>query len=170
MSEFYPVAPADFNESAFKLIGKDWMLITVKKPDGTYNTMTASWGGIGHLWNRDVCFAFIRPERYTFDFAECDSATWTFTFFGEEYRPALAYCGKMSGRDADKVKECNLTPVTDDDGNVYFDEARCVITAKKLYADTLREECFTDKEQLRHYKDAGFHKVYVCEITKILKK
>ena len=37
------------------MIGKEWMLITAEK-DGKVNTMTASWGGMGILWNKKVAF------------------------------------------------------------------------------------------------------------------
>ena len=57
------------NENAFDLIGKEWMLVTAGNKE-KFNTMTASWGGIGWLWNRPVAFVFIRPERYTHDFIE----------------------------------------------------------------------------------------------------
>lgn len=33
-------------ENAFELIGKKWMLVTADTED-KFNTMTASWGGIG---------------------------------------------------------------------------------------------------------------------------
>lgn len=49
-------------ENAFDLIGKKWMLVTAGTKD-SFNTMTASWGGIGWLWNKPVAFVFIRPER-----------------------------------------------------------------------------------------------------------
>ena len=49
-------------ENAFDLIGKEWMLVTASN-SGKFNTMTASWGGIGWLWNKPVAFIFIRPER-----------------------------------------------------------------------------------------------------------
>ena len=26
-----------------------------------FNTMTASWGGMGVLWRKNVCFVFVRP-------------------------------------------------------------------------------------------------------------
>jgi hypothetical protein len=52
-----------------KLIGKDWMLITAGIRE-SFNTMTASWGGMGVLWDKKVCFAFVRPTRYTFEFLE----------------------------------------------------------------------------------------------------
>ena len=38
------ISPFDFNESAFRVIGKDWLLITGEY-EGKSNAMTASWGG-----------------------------------------------------------------------------------------------------------------------------
>ena len=74
-------------ENAFDLIGKEWMLVTAGTED-KFNTMTASWGGVGILWNKPVAFLFIRPERYTHDFIE-ENDRLTLSFYGEEYRKAL---------------------------------------------------------------------------------
>ena len=52
-------------EDVFHLIGKEWMLITSGTID-RFNTMTASWGGIGWLWNKPVAYIFVRPDRYTY--------------------------------------------------------------------------------------------------------
>ena len=41
MAKFKEIKPEEFNYSPFKLIGKDWMLITAEK-DEKVNTMTAS--------------------------------------------------------------------------------------------------------------------------------
>ena len=42
------ISPYELTDNPFRLIAKEWMLITAKKPDdGTINTMTASWGGCG---------------------------------------------------------------------------------------------------------------------------
>ena len=43
MSNFREIKPEDLNQSVFKLIGHDWMLITAEK-ENKVNTMTASWG------------------------------------------------------------------------------------------------------------------------------
>ena len=46
----------DVNElslNPFKTIGKDWLLISAVK-DGKINTMTASWGSVGVIWNKNV--------------------------------------------------------------------------------------------------------------------
>ena len=39
------------SEDEFKIIGKEWMLVTAGGADEV-NTMTASWGGMGWLWNK----------------------------------------------------------------------------------------------------------------------
>ena len=48
MSKFLEVKSEEFDQSTFKLIRKDWMLITAEK-DGKENTMTASRGGFGMM-------------------------------------------------------------------------------------------------------------------------
>lgn len=54
MENFKKINVDDLKESAFKLIGKDWMLITAEK-EGKVNTMTASWGGFGVMWGIYCC-------------------------------------------------------------------------------------------------------------------
>ena len=48
------VDPADFSADIFNAIGREWMLVGAVKPDGSFNAMTASWGGMGVLWNKNV--------------------------------------------------------------------------------------------------------------------
>jgi flavin reductase (DIM6/NTAB) family NADH-FMN oxidoreductase RutF len=71
------------------------VLITARKPDGSFNTMTASWGGMGVLWNKNVFFCFVRPQRYTHEFTEAADEI-TLSFLGEEYRNALKFCGSKT--------------------------------------------------------------------------
>ena len=79
MSQFHKISPEALGSDPFTKIGKDWMLISALK-DGVVNTMTASWGGMGILWNKKVVFAFIRPQRYTKEFVDAND-TFTLTFF-----------------------------------------------------------------------------------------
>ena len=53
----------------FTKIGKEWMLITAGDETKS-NTMTASWGGLGIMWNKKVATAYIRPQRYTKEFVD----------------------------------------------------------------------------------------------------
>lgn len=168
MSEFIAVTPENLTENTFELIGKDWMLITAGG-EGDYNTMTASWGGTGVLWNEPVSFIFIRPQRYTFEFTE-KNGIFTLSFFDETYRSALRFCGSKSGRDFDKAVETGLTPVHED-GLTYFAEAKLVVVCEKLYAQDLAAESFIDKSIIdKHYPNNDFHRMYVGKIVKCLKK
>ena len=94
------------------------MLVTAGNAE-KFNMMTASWGGLGFLWNRPVAFVFIRPQRYTFDFVERNEG-FTLSFFGEEYRKVLQLCGTKSGREIDKVAETKLTPICNSIGKYGF--------------------------------------------------
>ena len=58
------------------------MLVTAGSKEH-FNTMTASWGGIGWLWNKPVVFVFIRSERYTYEFME-ENEYFTLSFLGKE--------------------------------------------------------------------------------------
>ena len=166
MNGFTEITAYELGNSA-KLIGKDWMLITVK--DGSSaNAMTASWGCMGVLWNKPVAVCFIRPQRYTFELAE-NEERMSLAFFGDGYRDALSICGSKSGRDCDKLALAGLTSF-EIDGVPVINEANTVIICKKLYADDLKDEKFVDSSLLEHYKSSDFHRMYVLEIQKVLVK
>ena len=97
------IDPKELTENPFRLIGDRWTLITAGSEE-SFNTMTASWGGFGVLWNKPVVYVFIRPQRHTLGFVQRESH-FTLSFFGEEQRPALQLLGSRSGRDGDKVAE-----------------------------------------------------------------
>lgn len=154
--------PAQIEDNVFKLIGNDWMLITAGNPE-KFNMMTASWGGMGVLWGKQVCFCFVRPQRYTYEFMEREDH-FTLTFFTEEYRKALNLCGSKSGREMDKAAAAGLTPVAGEKGSVYFREARLVLECKKLYYQDLNPEHFLDISIERNYPGKDYHRMYIGEI------
>lgn len=164
--DFTETDPAKINDNLIRLIASDWMLVTAGT-SAKFNTMTASWGGMGYLWNRNVVFVFVRPERYTYEFME-RSEGFTLTFFDDRYRDVLDFCGSRSGRDCDKVAETGLTPLFTDSGYPAFAEARIIIECRKLYATQLTREAFTDLDPLNtHYRTKdGLHKIYIAEIVK----
>lgn len=163
----HEISPINLEKTPFEMIGKDWMLLTAGD-ENKYNTMTASWGGLGVLWNKNVVFAFVRPQRFTIEFMN-DSDYFSCSFFDESYRNALAYCGKYSGRDVDKAKECNLTPDFTENAP-FFKEANTILVCKKLFIQDMNEDCFLDKSLLSNYENNDYHRVFVGEIVKVLKK
>lgn len=167
MSAFKEISPGDIKGNIFDMVGREWMLVTAGKP-GSFNTMTASWGGAGVLWNKPVAFSFIRPQRYTYQFMEKNDY-YTLSFYDEKYRSALNLCGTCSGRDVDKVKEAGLTPAFCGDA-VYFEEAKLVLVCRKLYAQNMTTDSFIDKNIAATYTGGDLHRTYVGEIVKVLIK
>lgn len=149
----------------FHMIGRDWMLVTAAS-GGRVNTMTASWGCAGILWNRPVCVCFIRPQRYTYELIE-GSDVLSMSFFGGERRRELAICGAESGRNCDKFALTGLTPAYSGD-TPYISEAGVVLICRKLYADDLKGECMLVPELQSHYMLRDYHRMYVCGIEKVL--
>lgn len=162
--EFTEIKPTDLHESAVKLIGKDWMLITAGTPE-SYNTMTASWGSMGELWNKPVMFIFIRPHRYTYEFVEREDY-FTCSFFDEKYRGVLDFCGARSGRDYDKAKETNITPVVLQN-SVAFSEARLVIECRKIYFHDIDPQNFISQSIQKQYPKKDYHRMFIGEITSV---
>ena len=167
MTNFRKINIKDFTPDAFGLKNK-WMLITAAKPDGSVNTMTASWGGFGVMWNKEVVFVVIRPQRYTKEFV--DSAdSFSLTFFDETYKKALSHLGKVSGRDEDKIAKTGLT-IVKEKGIPYFEEAETTIFVKKLFVQPIEESAFIDKKIIDRWYEKDYHYLYIAEITNILKR
>ena len=118
MKQWKEIAPEALEKSPFQMIGKDWMLVTAEK-DGKANTMTASWGGLGVMWGKNVAFIVIRPQRYTKEFID-GSDTLSLSFYDESFRKQLSYLGAVSGRDEDKIAKAGLT-LTHDGETPYFE-------------------------------------------------
>lgn len=159
-------------EDVVSLISKEWMLVTAGDKE-KFNTMTASWGGIGFIWNKPVAFIFIRSERFTHEFIE-NNERLTLSFYGEDYRKALQICGSKSGRDTDKVEATGLTPTELESGSMTFGEARMTLDCKKLFKSTMQEESFMDNEFFKKFyneKPGGsLHDLYIIEIESIYTK
>ncbi len=170
MKTFTKIEAKEIPGNIVRLMDEDWALITAGSHDH-FNTMTASWGALGNLWNKPVAFVFIRPQRYTFEFTEANDC-FTMSFFEKDYRAALQICGTLSGRDVNKVEKAGLTPRVLESGNMAFEEARLIIECKKLYAAPFAPEYFKDiaiPEDI--YPTADFHKMYIGEIVNVwLKK
>lgn len=181
---FHEITPEEWSGNVFEKIGKDWMLVSAEAEAGKPNTMTASWGGVGVLWNKPVAFVFLRPQRYTTGLVD-KTGTLSLSFFrGEEdpfptgryedvvhdvkIREALRFCGSRSGRDTDKFRETGLTPAYED-GVPYIAEADSAMICRELYQTELKKSEFLSPEPLSNYPKEDFHRVYVCEIKKVLR-
>ncbi len=166
MPPFHSVEPKKFEVSPFKLIGSDWLLITARKGDKV-NTMTASWGGLGVMWGKNVAYAVIRPQRYTKEFVD-EADTFSLTFFDASFKKTLGYLGTVSGRYEDKIANSGLT-LTDCEGTPFFEEAHTALICRKLFTQQYGEQNFLDTSITgRWYPEKDFHFLFIAEIEHIL--
>ena len=161
------IAPKEIVGNPFAMIGDQWMLITAGDGENC-NTMTASWGGVGVLWQAPVATCYVRPQRYTKKFMD-EQEYFTLTFFAEEYRDALKLCGTKSGRDVDKVKECGFTVAAGAGGAPYFEEAELVLVCKKQMVMPMDPNAMPEDVKEKHYT-GDYHDIYWGEIVEVLIK
>lgn len=168
MDHFKEISPEQLRKNTFQMIGKDWMLITAGN-ENKINTMTASWGGLGIMYGKEVAYIVIRPQRYTREFVD-QEATFSLSFLDKSYRKTLNYLGSVSGRDEDKIKKSGLT-VEWLDSTPCFEEASFILECKKLYRQPLNTDCLLDEKLNKTwYRNNDTHILYIAEITKVLKR
>ena len=165
---FQSINVKELQENPFALIGDKWMLITAGDAEKC-NAMTASWGGVGVMWGAPAATCYIRPQRYTKEFID-QGEFFTLCFFGEEYRKVLQVCGSKSGRDMDKVKECNLTVKTAECGAPYFEEAELVLVCRKRYCQEMDANQMPEDIKEKWYPNKDYHVMYISEIVEALQK
>lgn len=148
-----------------------WPELVTGKDGDKINAMTISWGSIGSLWGHGcgmpVVTIYVRPHRFSkalLDENEC----FTVCFMGKEHKKEAAYLGSHSGKDEDKIKATGLSITTTADYS-YINESEMVLVCRKLYRQTMQEDCFIDKSVVSDcYPKKDFHDLYIAQIEKIL--
>lgn len=167
MHTFQPCPIDVFDTNPFTLIGKDWAVLTAGNQQKV-NSMTISWGGFGVLWNKNVCFVFVRDSRYTKTLMDsCD--TYSLTFFQKGFnRSILMYLGSVSGSRENKMQVAHLH-VNYTDNIPFIDEGNLIIACKKLSATRITPDTFLDSSlESNYYKNGDLHTMYVGEILQVL--
>ncbi len=166
MHTFQPM-PIDMLEfDPFTMIAQDWMAISAGTPEKA-NTMTASWGGVGELWGKDVVYIFVRDSRYTKEFLDKEDG-FSITFFDKKEHRTLKYFGSVSGRNEDKMANARMHFNFFND-IPYIDEGNLVFCCKKLAAVPITEDQFVDTEiKPKWYEKGDFHTMYVGEILQVM--
>ena len=163
---FREIQFCDVKENVVDLLKNQWGLVTAGDKNGL-NTMTVSWGAIGELWAMDMATIYIRPQRHTVNYLE-NNEYFTITFFDNQYKKALAFCGANSGKDCDKIKETGLTPVFDCDAP-YFEEGKLVLVCRKVAKGSFDAQQMLDKSIIdSQYPNNDFHYIYHGAIEKVL--
>lgn len=166
MHSFQEVSPEYMECNPFEKIGKEWMLVTSGDKEKA-NTMTASWGGMGVMWGKNVVYIVIRQSRYTKEFID-KSGTFSLSFLGEKHRNMLKYLGSVSGRTEDKIKEAGVE-LNYQDGVPFVDQGNLILICRVMSATDIRPDDFIEAGlDDTWYKDKDYHTLYIAEITKIM--
>ncbi|MDR1479823.1 MAG: flavin reductase [Planctomycetaceae bacterium] len=167
---FKPIAPKEIPGDVFTLVNKDYTVLT----GGTakhYNSMIASWGGWGTLFEKPVVWGFMNANRYTLELIRKDS-TYTMSYFDNKYKEEILLFGKQSGRTSDKMKNTKLTAVQTPSGNITYKEAKIIIECKLFEITTVAPDDFKDEEARKFIVNAqkevkDYHKVVFGVITNV---
>ena len=163
------ISPADIELNPIQMIDKDWLEVSAGK-EGDMNLMTISWGTIGELWNKPVFIVFVSTSRFTHRFME-EYDYFTVTHFPESMREKLAYLGRVSGRDEDKVAGAGLTVEFTELGNPIYAEADLAIECKKIYGRQFDADLMpAEQRQWYERNGLGIHYMYIGEIVHVWKK
>jgi len=165
---FKQISPEEMSDNVFKLVGKDFYVLTAGKEDQS-NSMTGSGGGMGLLFRKPTTWCLIRSDRYTLELI-LKEQTYTISYFPEEYKEQMLFLGSISGRDSEKMKDVELTRVQTPSGKMSFKEARLIIECKLTQITIPQPGDFYAQEAkdyiIKAYKDASDYRNYVFgEIT-----
>lgn len=160
----------DVNENAVKLFKVD-NPIAVFGDINSHNGLTVAWGTLGCLWSKDIATVYVKPNRYSFEFAN-NCEYFSIIWFNEQQRKEInRIYGSMSGRDVNKEVLAGLTPVELDNA-VGYKEASLIIICKKIYQNPIVKESILSEEVVNKplYQDGLFHNEYFGEIVSVYKR
>ena len=156
-----------FNEYADKMLEQlqKGVFLTTKKGEKV-NSMTIAWGSISVVWNKPIFMAFVRYTRDTYQMIESANEFTVSIPLNKDLKKELSYCGSKSGRDYDKIKECNLklkdsrvinTPILAD-CELHYE-------CKVIYKQAMEPGNILNSVKDRYYNNHNYHVVFYGEIV-----
>jgi flavin reductase (DIM6/NTAB) family NADH-FMN oxidoreductase RutF len=144
----------------------------VAEANGKVNATSSHNGGVGHIWGKNVLYAFLRNTRYTKELLD-ESDYFSACFFDMNEKnnvQLMKVLDQLSGRNEDKLNLCRVE--IEHALNVpYIDGANFIILCRKIAAVPMTENTILDEAILnanyteRHLDD--FHTMYIGEILDI---
>ncbi len=155
---------SEYFKKATEILPKGAFLTT--KDEEKVNTMTIGWGAFGFEWGMPIVEVMIRDSRFS-KIAADKNLEFTLSFpLDDSMKEALAFCGKKSGRDMDKISACGLsllagrkvsTPVIDCNGLVFECQ---VVTRAEIKNNLVNNEILE-----KWYKTGDLHTFYYAKIV-----
>ncbi len=125
------------------------VMITVSDKEGNSNIITVAWAGTICSDPAMVSIS-VRPERYSHKML-LESGEFVINLTTKDLAYATDYCGVKSGRDVDKFKEMNLTPIP-----------ASVVKAPMIEESPVNIEC-----KVTEVKHLGTHDMFMAEVVAV---
>ena len=125
------------------------IMVSSADKDGKPNIITVAWTGTICSDPAMVSIS-VRKERYSHKLIS-ESGECVINLTTEELAYATDYCGVKSGRDVDKFKEMNLTPLKAD-----------VVSAPLIAESPVNIEC-----KVTEVKELGTHDMFLAEVVAV---
>lgn len=165
----YPINMLEWNP--IKKLADEGVAI-VAEANGKVNATSSHNGGVGHIWGKNVLYAFLRNTRYTKELLD-ESEFFSACFFDmndQNNARLMKVLDQLSGRNEDKLAACRVE-VAHTMNVPYLDGANFIILCHKIAAVPMTENTILDNKILnmqyteRHLDD--FHTMYIGEILDI---
>jgi len=157
----------NFDDNSDKMLKQlqKGIFITTKKGDKV-NTMTIAWGGISNVWSKPVFIAYVRYSRDTYQMLENSDEFTINVPYENTLKKELGFCGTKSGRDYDKIKECDLKlhdsrivkPPILADCEMHYE-------CKVIYKQAMEPGNIIESVKDRYYPNNNYHVIYYGEIV-----
>jgi flavin reductase (DIM6/NTAB) family NADH-FMN oxidoreductase RutF len=157
------VAADKLQLDVFSVFGTNNGLLMAGDTDDA-RVMTVGWANLGRTWNIPTCIVYVRPERYTYEYMETHEY-FSLSVLPMKQHDKVIYCGIHSGRDTDKIKDCDFSLQYGMGDTPLIDTAEWALVCKKLYVQDLSPQGVTDSRVLRSYTREGWHRMYIGQVV-----
>ena len=125
------------------------VMVSLADRDGKPNIITIAWAGT-ICTNPPMVSISVRPERYSYPILK-DTGEFVINLTTKELAYATDYCGIKSGRDVDKFKEMNLTPLPGEQ-----------VKAPLIGESPVNIEC-----KVRRIMPLGSHDMFIADVVAV---
>lgn len=165
----YPIDMLEWNP--IKKLAEEGIAI-VAEANGKVNATSSHNGGVGHIWGKNVVYAFLRNTRYTKELID-ESEYFSACFFDMNDKKnvgLMKVLDQLSGRSEDKLAQCKVQ-IEHAMKCPYIDDANFIILCRKIAAVPMTENTILDEKILEEHYSArhldDFHTMYIGEILDI---
>ena len=125
------------------------VMVSVADKEGKSNILTVAWAGTV-CTNPPMVSISVRPERYSYHMLK-ETGEFVINLTTRDLAKATDYCGVRSGRDVDKWKEMNLTPVPS-----------LEVKVPSIAESPVNIEC-----RVHHVEELGSNHMFVAEVVAV---